>query len=341
MDDVLIAYGGEIKSLGGGRVGGYGVLFGTAQDPDLAGDFFSAETDFGPHQVSAVYYDHGLDGTVKRRVLDPTASLRADAKGIWVEAQISARDEYEKDILALVDAGKLGWSSGTAAHLVEREPVGKAHRVTRWPLGLDMSLTPTPCEPRTCAVSLKSLIAQRAIGKSTGLSMDDKRTLLLPLVKQACPCDGDDDRCYGPWICDMYDASVVWECCGANYEATYAISDGTATLGEAKPVVRRVQYIPADGMRSLAGRTLEAHSEAVLAAVEELTARVQSVKALREVDGRTISEASRARCAELRDRLDALATATKRTAAGSDVRAALVEIMAAQAEVLRLQMGVG
>ncbi len=54
-------------------------------------------------------------------------------------------------------AGQLGWSSGTAAHLVEREEAGEAWKIKMWPLGLDASLTPTPAEPRNKVIPLKSL----------------------------------------------------------------------------------------------------------------------------------------------------------------------------------------
>ena len=57
----------------------------------------------------------------------------------------------------LAESGKLGWSSGTASHLVMREQDGAAHRVKRWPLGLDASLTHTPAEPRNSVMPLKSL----------------------------------------------------------------------------------------------------------------------------------------------------------------------------------------
>ena len=59
----------------------------------------------------------------------------------------------------MVEKGKLGFSSGTAAHLVEREqaPQGKGVHIKMWPLGLDGSLTPTPCDPHNRAVPLKSL----------------------------------------------------------------------------------------------------------------------------------------------------------------------------------------
>jgi gas vesicle protein len=53
----------------------------------------------------------------------------------------------------LAKRGKLGLSSGTASHLVERDRVseksGKTiHEIKQWPLGFDATLTPTPAEPR-------------------------------------------------------------------------------------------------------------------------------------------------------------------------------------------------
>ena len=50
----------------------------------------------------------------------------------------------------------LGWSSGAASHLVERQNVGKSAMITFWQLA-EASLTPTPAEPRTSAMITKSL----------------------------------------------------------------------------------------------------------------------------------------------------------------------------------------
>lgn len=155
--ETVVSYGGEIKALGDGKVGGYLVRFSTDQDPDLEGDFFTADTDFGSHEKTLTFYHHGLDLKMGRQVLDPAATLKADEVGVWVEAQLGLRDEYERAIYALAEKGKLGWSSGTAAHLVEREPMGKARWIKRWPLGLDASLTPTPAEPRNGVLTLKAL----------------------------------------------------------------------------------------------------------------------------------------------------------------------------------------
>lgn len=156
--DALVFSGSAVKALGGGKIGGYLVLFGTPDQTDLAGDYFTKDTDFGGASFSPVLYQHGMDPTVG---LSPVGSgpLKMDDIGIWIEAQLNMRTAYEKAVYGMAEANKLGWSSGTAAHLVKREMVagGKASRITSWPLGLDASLTPTPAEPRTRALPLKSL----------------------------------------------------------------------------------------------------------------------------------------------------------------------------------------
>lgn len=157
LEDGLVTFGASVKALGDGKVGGYLVRFSTDKDPDLTGDFFTKETDFGEHKTADVYYNHGLDSTLKTRKIGK-ADLKADDVGIWAEAQLALRDEYEQAIYEMAKAGKLGWSSGTASHLMERKAIGKANQITRWPLGLDASLTPTPAEPRNGAVSIKSLL---------------------------------------------------------------------------------------------------------------------------------------------------------------------------------------
>lgn len=155
--DALVTLGDSVKALGDGRVGGYLVKFSTANDPDMTGDYFTSQTDFGDADKSPVLYHHGLDVKVGKRVIGD-ATLRRDDVGVWAEAQLKLRDDYERTIYRLVEAGKLGWSSGTASHLVERKSHGKAQEITRWPLGLDASLTPTPAEPRNSAMPIKSLV---------------------------------------------------------------------------------------------------------------------------------------------------------------------------------------
>jgi transcriptional regulator with XRE-family HTH domain len=89
-----------------------------------------------------------------------SAEMKVDDVGVWVEGILKTRTKYEKAIAKLAEQGKLSWSSGTAPHLVETKIVKGANRILTWPLGLDASLTPTPCESRNDAISIKSYAAQ-------------------------------------------------------------------------------------------------------------------------------------------------------------------------------------
>jgi len=141
------------------------VLFTDADHPDLAGDYFTKDTDFDfeDGDKTAIYYQHGFDPTLGKKRLARGTLKMMDA-GVWVEAQLDMRDEYEKMIYSMVEQKKQGWSSGTASHLVEWEipyemadgAVGKGTWIKTWPLGLDASITPTPAEPKTTVVALKS-----------------------------------------------------------------------------------------------------------------------------------------------------------------------------------------
>lgn len=179
--ETWVASGGAIKSLGDGRYRGPLVLFSTADDPDLTGDFFTKATDYrlrGGKGTSVVLYDHDIErkdapseflgNPFKGKVIGD-GEIDLDDIAAWLTFTIDLRGsyeervakQYERGFAKLIDAGKLGLSSGTAGHLTERElqPNGTTW-IKRWPLGLDASLTPTPAEPRTTVMSLKSFAAK-------------------------------------------------------------------------------------------------------------------------------------------------------------------------------------
>jgi hypothetical protein len=153
--ETLIAYGGEVKALGDGKIGGYLVRFTSEDEPDLEGEYFTKDTDFGEAESAPVHYQHGMDAKIGKRKLGK-ATHKKDDFGVWAEAQLNLRDEYESFIYAMAEKGKMGWSSGTASHLVERQPTTKATWIKSWPLGLDDTLTPVPAEPKNEAIPLKS-----------------------------------------------------------------------------------------------------------------------------------------------------------------------------------------
>jgi len=157
-DEQLAMDGEPVKALGGGKVGGYLVRFSTARDPDVSSsrDYFDAKTDLRYPARIDTYYHHGMDAKIGKRVIGTTIATK-DGAGLWAETQLNMRDEYERAIYEMAQAGKLGYSSGALSHLVEREPAGKGvNWIKTWAIG-EASLTPTPAEPRNHATPLKSL----------------------------------------------------------------------------------------------------------------------------------------------------------------------------------------
>lgn len=171
MDDFLVSFGSEIKMQDNGHFGGYLVRFSSPDSPDLAGDYFTKDTDFGikDGQSTPVYFHHrqplktrdNQEVVIKAKIGEATLSI--DDEGVLIDAIIFNREKYEK---AIVKAGRarksdgtpyLGWSSGTAQHLCDREVKGGANFIKFWQLGMDASVTPTPCEPVNDIVDLKTL----------------------------------------------------------------------------------------------------------------------------------------------------------------------------------------
>lgn len=175
-----ITLGGHaVKALGDGRVGGYLVRYTDASTPDLQGDYFTPESELGFYEALPVLYHHGQDKTVGRRVIG-RGVVKRDEIGLWVEAQLALRDEYEKYIYDLAEKGKLGWSSGAVSHMVEREQkaVGVQWIKTWWVA--EASLTPTPAEPRNDAATIKSDELQPLgdqLDQPAGATSDDEQTL--------------------------------------------------------------------------------------------------------------------------------------------------------------------
>lgn len=163
-DDLLITYGSAIRVQPDGRVSGYLVRFNDADGPDLYGTFFTRDTDYGIEDGARtpVYFNHRMplptrDGgelVIKKKIGEGV--LRKDEHGILIDAILYNREEYEAALEAM------GWSSGTASHLVDLEPdaSGRGMWVRSWPLGLDASLTPTPGDPGNKVFPLRSLMSE-------------------------------------------------------------------------------------------------------------------------------------------------------------------------------------
>jgi hypothetical protein len=160
--DSAIVFGGAVKALGDGKYRAPLVTFSTSADPDLTKDYFTKSTDFWrefPSEITTIY-SHAQDPTMKSAKIGENgkAALSVDDAGVWMEGQLNLADQYEAAIYSMIEAGKMGTSSGSAPHLVERveSNVKGVYEIKSWPL-VEASLTPCPAEPRNRVVPLKSL----------------------------------------------------------------------------------------------------------------------------------------------------------------------------------------
>ena len=180
--DVLTSTVDGIKSDRLGYVKGYLVRFGDTKTADLEGDYFTKATDYGFPMTEGkrvplnVYYHHGMDQMVGKKSIG-TGFIKMDETGLWYEAQLDLADEYGSMIAKLCKQGKMGFSSGAAAHLVERKSMGGAAEITRWPIA-EASITPTPAEYRN---SVKSLEEYYGMGEME----DEEEMVMAPMPEQS------------------------------------------------------------------------------------------------------------------------------------------------------------
>lgn len=152
------------------KIGGYLVVWGSPQQRDLQGEYFTPQSELGLdwYDQRPVLYHHGLDGTVKGEVIGVITSLKADDTGLWAEAQLDMRKRYVAAVLNLVEKGVLGWSSGSLPQLAD---VAADGWIRCWPI-VEGSLTPTPAEPRFTEVSTIKAVYQSLGWDSQRLALD-------------------------------------------------------------------------------------------------------------------------------------------------------------------------
>ena len=218
--DVLTSFVDGIKSDRLGHVKGYLVRFGDSKATDLEGDYFTKATDYGfPLEEGKrvplnVYYHHGMDSQVGKKSIG-SGYIKMDAEGLWYEAQLDMADEYGKMIAKLCKQGKMGFSSGAAAHMVERKSMGGASEIIRWPIA-EASITPTPAEFRN---SVKSLEEYYGMGE-----MEDEEEMMPEPMPEQSPEE------YAAELFKMAEADLIHEGMEAYYEA---MSEGIGMVGDA------------------------------------------------------------------------------------------------------------
>jgi phage head maturation protease len=249
--DVLTSTVDGIKSDRLGYVKGYLVRFGDTKTADLEGDYFTKSTDYGFPMTEGkrvplnVYYHHGMDAQVGKKSIG-TGYIKMDDTGLWYEAQLDLADEYGSMIAKLCKQGKMGFSSGAAAHLVERKSMGSAAEITRWPIA-EASITPTPAEYRN---SVKSLEEYYGMGM-----MDDTEEMTPEPMPEQSPEE------YAAELFKMAESDLVHEGMEAYYEAMVEGIGMVADAAMADAIIdmfaaRAKQLYAMHGMKSIAPASL-------------------------------------------------------------------------------------
>ena len=166
-----ITYKGEaVKFVEDTKIKGLAVKFTTSADPDLYFDFFTSNCDFGLslNNTLPIYFNHCFDGILKTARIGE-AKLTKKNDGIfvdgfiynlknypnnldrWSEQILKERAEYIDIILKLIADGKMGYSTGSAPHLVKKISYENGtNEITKWDI-VELSITHPPAEPRTYA----------------------------------------------------------------------------------------------------------------------------------------------------------------------------------------------
>jgi HK97 family phage major capsid protein len=142
----------NVKSLGDNKLGGYGIIF---NHTDLTGDTFTKNTELGFDRNPIgmpVYYAHNVE-SIKGKIGTVT-HYDIDDVGVWFELELDKSNKYLDAIQKLASNKRLGLSTGSLPHTLDKDDNGN---IKTWITG-ELSLTVTPAEHKTIGISsIKSL----------------------------------------------------------------------------------------------------------------------------------------------------------------------------------------
>lgn len=190
--------------------------------------------------VMAAYKAHGVDRMFDLEHLsleDPETSANFDPDArAWCHLEL--RDNGELWAVDIV------WTEDGARRLTEKtqryvSPAFRYDKEGRITKVINIALTALPATHGTPELVAAARVATRDLRKlSDGPSLNDlQRAICEALIERF----GDTD-CGGPWVCDVYDASAVYEYDGKLWEVPYTFDGSAATLG--MPVEVKRTYAP-------------------------------------------------------------------------------------------------
>jgi hypothetical protein len=169
------ACGDACKFIDSDRVGGYGVVFTDETNRDLHKQFFDSSTYYGLKAHNPIdkpfMLDHAFDVKFKSIPVGIIDFVKEDEIGLWLEAKLHEREQYEamlkemrdkkfhslsndditqasnnivKAVKAFIGTGKAHWSTGALPQAVDVNQ--ETGHIKSWPL-IEGTAVMTPAEP--------------------------------------------------------------------------------------------------------------------------------------------------------------------------------------------------
>ena len=311
-DETLAFTGGAVKALGGGKIGGLLVPFGSPEATDKQGDYFTAATDFGLDVTTRarVMFHHGFTKAFGSKKLG-IVEYAPGADGIEVvSGVIDTDDDAVKALYEKAEAGELFWSSGSTSHMVAKRAVkADVNEVLSWPIA-EVSLTPKPVDRRAKAFAVKGLLAldnpddllsplgiyapARAARMALSCLLDDAMDLILSTMTCSRP-KADRLSETGEIMSAYRDVAVrvIAALMDDNIEAVKAILDDSTGLS-----------------RAVAAPGLVDRTERLVSDADVLAGLYGRASKARRAEGRTLSPAKREAVKALADSLLAVHAAS-------------------------------
>ena len=164
-----------IKALGGGRIGGYAMIWGDEENKDLHGEFFTPNTKdlttvFDEMKVLPFIVHHAGDDGVTKFVGGAIDVLEPDDIGLWFEAKTKEFEAYSTYVKPLMSKKMLFASSGTLP--AAKRANKSTGEITRWAIA-EVSGTWTPAEYRMLEYPLTDIKSAFA---ELGVDFPDKES---------------------------------------------------------------------------------------------------------------------------------------------------------------------
>ena len=136
---LAIPFGGEFKG-----------------NKDLDGEFFSPRTDIKSHWFSErpVLFHHAKDPTIGTEDIGIEDELKLASNGWWANVWLNRSSRYHAEIDALLRAGKMYGSSGSAPNLIRVDH--KTGEILVWP-HIEQTFTPTPANRLSVVTAAKAM----------------------------------------------------------------------------------------------------------------------------------------------------------------------------------------